>query len=94
MAGQLHPSPYQVGKQLNIEKHTPPEAFGHEYENSQSIQKSFSGGPPTDHTKFVLSHPPVETEPISPKESHVLSIMEELSKRRCGKGGGARLVRC
>lgn len=100
MAEQRHSPAYAAGVQLTIEKHQPLPPFGRDHKNAESVRKPVHGlkeEPLVDHTSFALSHPPVETESATPPgetKSHVLTIIGDVSRRRRGKQGGPRLLRC
>ncbi|KAK1772060.1 hypothetical protein QBC33DRAFT_555224 [Phialemonium atrogriseum] len=80
MAEQQHPSAlYQPGVQLATDRHVPPEPFGRAYKNAESIRK------PLRRNALALN---------KQAESHVLTIIGDLSQRRRGKTGGPRLLRC
>ncbi|KAK1763056.1 hypothetical protein QBC33DRAFT_623266 [Phialemonium atrogriseum] len=99
MAEKQQPVPsYRPGVQLAIERHTPPDPFGRGYKNAECIRKPIRGleNDQVDRTAFAISHPPLETEPphLEQAESHVLTIIEDLGKRRRLKRGGPRVLRC
>lgn len=100
MSEQLRPSTvYRPGVQLVVNKHIPPNPFGRDYKNAESIRKPvYDLDSSTDRTMFAISHPPVETEPppLHPEqaESYTLTILGDLGKKRRGKTGGPRVLRC
>ncbi|KAK4032689.1 hypothetical protein C8A01DRAFT_40859 [Parachaetomium inaequale] len=92
------PNPYRQGQTMRIHSHTPPRPYRACYGNVDAVRKpvrglvDISGRPNIDHSCFVFSNPPLETEPPAQAKAHELTIVGEVSHTPKEKGGGPRLV--